>query len=144
MPGMPTITGISHIDLSVSDLASSEAWYRELFGALPLFGGRNDDRQLETRYLLEPNSSLVIGLVQHDDRRGASFDERHVGLDHLSLSVASREELDEWLAALDERGITHSGITEQESWDVLVFRDPDNVQLELFVLKVDPATLIPS
>jgi glyoxylase I family protein len=142
-PTMPTITGISHVDLSVTDIEASEAWYRELLGAIPLFGGRNDDHGLEVRYLIEPASGVVIGLEQHDANLGTPFDERRVGLDHLAFNVESRAVLDEWRARLDELSIPHSGITEEEPWDVLVLRDPDNIQLELFFLKVDPATLIP-
>jgi catechol 2,3-dioxygenase-like lactoylglutathione lyase family enzyme len=140
---MPSITGISHVDLSVTDIEASHAWYRELFGAVPLFGGRNDAHSLDVRYLMEPTSGVIIGLEQHDANPGTPFDEKRVGLDHLAFNVASREELDGWRARLDELGIAHSGITEEEPWDVLVFRDPDNIQLELFLLKADPATLIP-
>ena len=57
--------------------------------------------------------------------------------------MSSRAELDAWASLLDERGITHSGITEEDPWDVLVLRDPDNIQLEFFLLKVDPSTLVP-
>jgi catechol-2,3-dioxygenase len=139
---MPTITGISHVDLSVTDLEASDVWYRELFGAVPLFGGRNDAHDLDVRYIVEPNSMTIIGLEQHDANDGSTFDERRVGLDHLAFNVASREELDAWLARLDELGISHSGITEEEPWDVLVLRDPDNIQLELFFLKADPASFL--
>ena len=141
---MSAITGISHVDLSVTDVRSSETWYRELLGLIPLFAARNDDHHLEVSYLVEPGSMLVIGLNQHDATGDARFDERQVGLDHLSFGVGSREELDSWLAKLDERGVPHSGIAERDSWDVLVLRDPDNIQLEFFHLKVDPATLLPS
>ncbi len=141
---MPTITGISHVDLSVTDLAASAEWYRELFGCVDLFGGRNDEHGLDAQYLLHADSGVVIGLEQHDANPGTPFDERRVGLDHLAFNVASRDELDAWRSRLDERGIAHSGITEQEPWDVLVFRDPDNIQLELFLLKADPSTIIPS
>jgi len=82
-------------------------------------------------------------MEQHDASDGGPFDERRVGLDHLAFNVASRDELDAWVIRLDELGISHTGITEEEPWDVLVFRDPDNIQLELFLLKADPATLIP-
>ncbi len=140
---MPAITGISHVDLSVTDIEASEAWYRELFGAVPLFGGRSHDHDLEVRYIIEPSSGVVIGLEQHDANDGSAFDERRVGLDHLAFNVASREELEAWVARLDELGITHSGITEEDPWDVLVLRDPDNIQLELFLLKADPADLLP-
>jgi catechol-2,3-dioxygenase len=139
---MPAITGISHVDLSVTDIEASEAWYRELFGAVPLFGGRSDKHDLEVRYIIEPSSGVVIGLEQHDANDGSTFDERRVGLDHLAFNVASRDELDAWVARLDELGIAHSGITEEDPWDVLVLRDLDNIQLELFLLKADPADLL--
>lgn len=140
---MPAITGISHVDLSVTDLEASDAWYRELLGAVPLFGGRNEAHGLDVRYIIVPDAGVVIGLEQHDDNDASSFDERRVGLDHLAFNVADRDELDAWVARLDELGIAHDGITEQEPWDVLVFRDPDNIQLELFLLKADPSTLMP-
>jgi len=139
---MPSISGISHVDLSVTDLAASEQWYREVFGAQPLFGGRNDAHSLDVQYLIEPSSGVVIGLEQHDDNPGSPFDEKRVGLDHLAFDVDSRAELDAWRDRLDELGIAHSDITEEEPWDVLVFRDPDNIQLELFLLKVDPSTFL--
>jgi glyoxylase I family protein len=141
---MASITGISHVDLSVTDIEASETWYRELLGCVPLFGGRNDAHGLEARYILEPESGVVIGLEQHDANPGTPFDERRVGLDHLAFNVLSRAELDGWVNRLDELGIAHSGITEEDPWDVLVFRDPDNIQLEFFLLKVDPSTIVPS
>ena len=139
---MPSITGISHVDLSVTDLDKSEAWYRELLGAVPLFGGRNDDYGYDVRYIVEPISMVIIGLEQHDANDGTPFDERRVGLDHLSFNVESREELDAWVTRLDELGVSHAGVTVEDAWDVLVFRDPDNVQLELFFLKADPASFL--
>jgi catechol 2,3-dioxygenase-like lactoylglutathione lyase family enzyme len=91
----PSITGVSHVDLSVTDLAASDAWYRDLLDMVPLFGGRNDDRGYDVRYLIEPTSGLVIGLEQHDANPGTPFDERRVGLDHLSFNVADRATLDD-------------------------------------------------
>lgn len=135
MPSSPKITGFSHVDLSVADLDASVAWYEELLGMSRLFGGRNDDFGYNVLYLIEPGSGVVMGFEQHDANDGTPFDERRVGLDHLSFSVESRDELDGWLARLDERDIPHSGITEEELWDVLVFRDPDNVQLEFIYVK---------
>ena len=139
----PAITGISHVDLSVTDLASSISWYTQLLDMVPLFGGRNDERGYDAQYLMEPNSGVVIGLEQHDANPGTAFDERRVGLDHLSFNVDSREQLDAWLARLDELGVPHSGITEEENWDVLVLRDPDNVQLEFILVKLDASSIIP-
>lgn len=138
----PTITGVSHIDLSVSDLDRSEDFYLKLLGARRLLEGRSDDHHVTSRYVVHPESMLIIGLVQHDEPATASFDEHHIGLDHLSLNVASREELDAWKARLDDLGISHSDIAEQEMWDVLVLRDPDNIQLEFFYTKPAAAALL--
>jgi glyoxylase I family protein len=138
------INGISHVDLSVTDLESSLAWYQELFGMTQLFGGRNDEYGYDVCYLIEQGSGVVMGFEQHDANPGGAFDERRVGLDHLSFGVDSRDELDAWLARLDELGIQHSGITEEQLWDVLVFRDPDNVQLEFIYVKPEAAQFLSS
>jgi catechol-2,3-dioxygenase len=106
-----------------------------------LFGHRDDERGYEVKYFIEPNSGVVMGFEQHDANPGSPFDERRVGLDHLSWDVESRAELDAWLARLNERGIPHSGIAEQDMWDVLLFRDPDNVQLELIYVKPAASSL---
>jgi len=137
---MPSINGISHLDLTVTDLEASLDWYRELLGTVPLFGAREDDLHLDVRYVMEPNSGVILGLRQHDANDGSPFDERRVGLDHVAFNVESSEEMDAWLSRLDELKIDHSGITVEEPWDVLVFRDPDNIQLELFYLKFVPPT----
>ena len=47
---------------------------------------------------------------------------------------ARRSDLDSWASRLDELGVRHSGI-KQPSYTanaMLTFRDPDNIQLELF------------
>jgi glyoxylase I family protein len=133
----PSITGISHVDLSVTDLKASVKWYTELLAMVPLFGGRSEDAGYDVEYLMEPASGVVMGFEQHDANDGGPFDERRIGLDHLSFNVRNREELDGWLARLDELDISHSGITEEDNWDVLVLRDPDNIQIEFILVKID-------
>ena len=65
---------------------------------------------------------------------GTLFDEARTGLDHIGFRVADRAALDAWVAKLDELGVEHSGIrdiTEPTPFSTLVFRDPDNIQLEM-------------
>ncbi|HET7072493.1 MAG TPA: VOC family protein, partial [Mycobacterium sp.] len=48
--------------------------------------------------------------------------------------VADRDELAAWVARLDELGIQHTGIRDEKepmAYSTVVFRDPDNIQLEL-------------
>ena len=49
------------------------------------------------------------------------------------VGVGSRAELEEAVRLFDERGVRHGQITRLPSFgiDILEFRDPDNIQLEL-------------
>ena len=54
------------------------------------------------------------------------------GLDHLAFTVADRGELQAWAARLAAAGVVHSPVAAANSVPgaaVLVFRDPDNIQL---------------
>jgi hypothetical protein len=49
--------------------------------------------------------------------------------------VVGRADLDVWASRLDELGIEHSGVIDTDGplpYSVVDFRDPDNIQLELF------------
>jgi hypothetical protein len=47
-------------------------------------------------------------------------------------AVVSRGELEEWVEHLDSCGVEGSAISDRWYGSVLAFRDPDNIQLELF------------
>jgi glyoxylase I family protein len=61
------------------------------------------------------------------------FDERRIGLDHLAFRVANRDELQRWATHLEAKGVPHTGIIDIGYGPTLVFRDPDNTQLEFYV-----------
>ena len=85
--------------------------------------------------LMYPSSGVAIGLHHHEDNPGLPFRESQTGLDHISFGVADRAGLDAWASWLSELGIEHSGVIDAEQplpYSVVVFRDPDNVQLEIF------------
>ena len=131
-----TITGIHHFSPTVSDIEASAAWYGQVFSMIRVpIDFAHHDRE-DTGYavmLIEPNSGLGIGLHHHTANQGETFDEAHTGLDHIGFKVATHEALDAWVAKLDGLGIEHSGIrdiTEPVPFSTLVFRDPDNIQLE--------------
>jgi catechol-2,3-dioxygenase len=65
------------------------------------------------------------------------FDERKPGLDHIAFGCASRNELVEWAARLDELGVAHGDIVDAAYGSGLSFRDPDNIALELFAPPAD-------
>jgi glyoxylase I family protein len=82
--------------------------------------------------LVDRGTDIAINLHVHEGNRRDAFDERQTGLDHLSLLVEDRRSLDVWSAHLDTLGVPHSPIVDEHYGSVLVFRDPDGIQLELF------------
>ena len=130
------ITGVHHFSPTVSDIETSADWYEKVFSAIriPMTFPHHDLE--DTGYavlLMEPSSGLLIGLHHHESNDGESFDESRTGLDHIGLGVANRADLDAWAAKLDELGIAHTGVRDIEGpapFSTLVFRDPDNIQLE--------------
>lgn len=132
--------GVHHVSLTVTDLAASVAWYQRVFRTerlditIPHYGRE------ETGYsvlLPEPRSGLIFGLHTNTGNRGQRFDEAHTGLDHVSFGVSGREALQVWTAWLDELGVEHTGIVDETdpiTYSTVVFRDPDNIQLELIAM----------
>jgi catechol 2,3-dioxygenase-like lactoylglutathione lyase family enzyme len=131
----PKITGIAHVELSVSDLDASVAWYCRVLGAKDVYRGRNDERGFRACAILEPESRTVIAFTQHDRIEGGSFSARRVGLDHLSFRVADDAVLDAWRQHLDGLGIAHDPIDDQGFALGLNLRDPDGIALEFYVLR---------
>jgi glyoxylase I family protein len=54
-------------------------------------------------------------------------------MDHLAFEVSSRDELREWEEGLRERGIEYTPSVDTPIGTVVVFRDPDRIQLEFWL-----------
>ncbi len=104
---VPELQGISHIDLTVSDGEASAAWWQDVMGFTLV--NRSRGETFEVRSLIHP-TGVAVSVVTHDVPLGGAFDERRVGLDHLGLKVADRDELQRWVTHLDAKGVSHSGI----------------------------------
>jgi len=127
---LPDMAGISHLDLTVRDLDRSTAWYLDVLGLTELRRDEHPGRRVSVLY--HPGSRLVIGLNEHDANPGEAFDERRTGLDHVGFRVDSRDDLEAWGQHLDERDVTRSPIADTPVGSALVFRDPDQIQLEFW------------
>jgi glyoxylase I family protein len=128
---MPTIAGVHHTALTVSDADASASWYSDLLGMMVVLSG--DDDSVRFRVLAHPESGCVIGVREYSDSAGDRFDEFRTGLDHLAFAVASRAELEAWERELQARNVAYSPIAETPIGSVVVFRDPDNIQLEFWL-----------
>lgn len=129
------IRGIRHLGLTVRDVEVSAAWYERVLGFRRVDQFEAPDGARRKVFLRHDGLPVRLGLTQHRLASPDPFDETHVGLDHLAFGVAERDELEAWAAKLADAGVIHSGIAAANSIPgaaVLVFRDPDNIQLELF------------
>lgn len=130
---------LHHLALTVRDLDASVEWYSRVFSLQPLMdvphqGGLG-------RVLVSADQTLAFVLHHHDANPGEPFQETRTGLDHPGLVVPSRDDLVAWQAHLEAQGVaraaaadrpcTQSPIADEPYGSVLVFRDPDNIQLEL-------------
>jgi catechol 2,3-dioxygenase-like lactoylglutathione lyase family enzyme len=121
---------VHHISLTVTDLDASVAWYERVFDIHPLMDEPHDGGM--ARILADEQWRLVIGLHRHDVNQGEQFSERRTGLDHVGFAVPSRNEMEVWQQHFRDLGVQQSPIADRPYGSVLVFRDPDNIQLELF------------
>lgn len=126
--------------MTVNDVNVSVPWYEKVFGIsyrmdVPHPGG-------EGKLLADDGRRLVLVLHRHEANPRGSFSERQAGLDHVGFVVSSRADLEAWQEHLARLGVeqvatadrpcTQSPISDAPYAAVLVFRDPDNIQLELF------------
>jgi glyoxylase I family protein len=128
---MPSITGGHHIALTVSDADRSAEWYCSLLNMQVALKGDSED--VKFRVLAHPDSGWVLGVRQYPSHHADGFNEYRTGLDHFAFSVATRAELEQWQKELSSRGITFTPIAETPIGWVIVFRDPDNIQLEFWL-----------
>ena len=131
---------LHHLALTVADLDASVQWYQSVFDVQPVLdvphqGGVG-------RILADAGQTLMFALHRHDANDGALFEETTTGLDHAGFAVSGRADLEAWQDHLEAHGVvrndaadkplTQSPIADEPYASVLVFRDPDNIQLELF------------
>jgi glyoxylase I family protein len=135
---MPTLSGVHHIALTVTDVERSIPWYERVLGFTMV--GKQDEDSFGVRkaFLRGPGEGFALTLVQHPYAAGSVFDEKRPGLDHVSFSVPDETCLTEWTDRLNEHGVTFSPISEEHSspgTTVVALRDPDGIQIVLWAEK---------
>ena len=125
---MTSFPSITHVAVTVSDLDVSVPWYDALFGAPAVL----DEDTGPFRHVVYSLGDTLFGLHQFPDPAAGAFDERRVGMDHVSFGVADRNELVEWANRLEGLGVQHGGVVDAGYGSGLSFRDPDGIALEIF------------
>ncbi len=118
-----------HVTLTVTDLARSVDWYERVLGMTKV---ADREGPTWTRALMRSEGGLVIGLTVHEGTGRDRFDERRVGLDHLSIACEDRAEVEAWERHLTELGVEHGDLVDAGYGYVLTSRDPDGIPVEFF------------
>lgn len=119
------IDGVHHITLRVSDLERSRSFYAGVLGLT----ADQDFPGEKLRFRLGAYTRLVLHPPLPGTPSEDRFSERRIGLDHLSLGVGTRAELDRLVTVLRGSGVRTEGVKEP---GVVNFRDPDGIAWECY------------
>ena len=135
----PPPSKISHVDLVVSSIERSLAFYRGLLEPIGWTGLTEvrGERGEAIHYLsVEGPGVSALGLRERQsDAHGTPYDRYAIGVHHVCFDAASREVVDErarWLAG--EGATIESGPAEYDytpGYYAVFFYDPDGIKLEL-------------
>jgi len=121
---------VHHLTLTVNDVKRSCEFYTSLLGFQVAM-------ELGPKMILS-NGKVLLVLAPPPDAaqkiKNDRFNENRVGLDHVSLSVASRDNLVAATQVFDRAKVSHGEVRDlgpDLGIYVLAFRDPDNIQIEL-------------
>ncbi|WP_244882443.1 VOC family protein [Gordonia desulfuricans] len=124
------LAGLHHLTLTVSDLDASLDWYARVLGFRVV--GRAEVDGMRKALMHRPDA-FSLSFVEHDRTAGGDrFDERRIGLDHVSFGLPDLDALHAWIAMLDRHDVTHSQVTAATWGSVVSFRDPDGIALEFY------------
>ena len=127
-------TGVHHVDLVVSSIERSLAFYSELLGPLGFHrvSEVEGERGESIWYLSGPGTS--VGLREAQSEYG-DYDRYRIGLHHLAFEAVSRSDVDEraaWLRAQDvELESEPQEYTYIPGYYAVFFYDPDGLKLEI-------------
>jgi glyoxylase I family protein len=121
------ITGLSHVQLLVSDTGASARWYCTVLG-LDLLAEDPDSGYVALRHR---EAKLVIVLTAGLAPGKMSQDSAEEALDHLAFAVPDADSLRAWAEHLTELGLDHPGVALENGHPSLQLRDPDGIAIEL-------------
>jgi catechol 2,3-dioxygenase-like lactoylglutathione lyase family enzyme len=125
-----SLNRVDHIGFTVSDLDRSTQWYREHLGFQPLTRYARSDLGAEVQVLRHDDLGIRLSLRRFEAGDTEPFNEMRIGLDHIALQVSNGAEIARWQAQLERKGV-RCDRTDLPQLTILVFRDPDNIQIEL-------------
>ncbi len=127
------VLGFDHVDLTVNDIGRSEPFYAKVLGEL---GFRRVEESGSGSVIFANGITSVAVRPPSPAARGQRFDRYRVGLHHLALRAARRDDVDAFHAWLLREGIDVLDAPAEypeygEDYYAVFFTDPDGMKLEL-------------
>ena len=125
------LNGVAHLQLTVSDMARSRAFWAPLF---ELFEMKILIDSESYFYGIGSRTGLAISPVDAE-HAGDAFDQRRVGLHHLCLRARERAQIDEIHAFAEQLGATIVRAPREDAFAPgyysTLFEDPDGIRIEV-------------
>lgn len=125
-PSAP-ITGLSHVQLLVTDVEMSARWYGTVLSLVPYA----EDLGIGYVALRQPSAKFVVVLTRRAKDAGVPTEPGDAALDHIAFAVPDGSSLQSWADHLSDSGIEHHGIVLENNRPSLQLRDPDGIAIEL-------------
>jgi glyoxylase I family protein len=115
------VRGFSHVQLRVSDIDASAAWWTTALGLT-----RMTDGPMSGALPLSGNNGRFVVVISGERRDDAGGE-----VDHLAFSIGDRDALAAWGDHLTAAGIKHDGLVESNEGLSIHLTDPDGLAVEL-------------
>jgi catechol 2,3-dioxygenase-like lactoylglutathione lyase family enzyme len=125
----PPISGIHHLKFAVRDPEASLKFYEEVFGAVRIKAADHVDAAGRVYAFIcdVPGLGTKLDLRLSEQHSSAAR-----AFDPVTLNIADRAALAQWIAHLDRLGAPHSGEIVTALAFMLVIEDPDGRRIRLY------------
>lgn len=125
---LPRLAGVHHVKIPVTDLARSRDWYGRVFGFRVTWEFPDEEGVARGVAGEVPGFGDTILALRENPQaaRGSK------GFDPVGFAVADRADAQAWATHLDTLGIPHSPVIEASMGWLLVFNDPDGIEMHLY------------
>lgn len=124
----PSLAGVHHVKIPVSDLARAQRWYEQVFGLTVEMEFPDQDGVVRGLSGRMPGLGEVMVAMREAPEVARGISE----FDPVGFAVHDRAAIEAWAGWLDDLGIDHSPVIDASIGWLLVFNDPDGLEHHLY------------
>lgn len=124
----PDLAGIHHVKIPVTDLTRSIDWYAQVFDFRATWEFPEADGVVRGVGGVLPGLGDTMVAIRVNPKAA----EGCRNFDPVSFAVQDHADIEAWATHLDRLGVPHSPVIEASIGWLLVFNDPDGLELHLY------------